>query len=65
MCFVVIAHLLYGHLWVLITEFLKGHFLYVYQARKTGVESSCPLWVHVLLLKVLPLKCYLVRTVVF
>lgn len=67
--FVVITDLLYGHLWILITEFLKGHFLYVYQIGKNnnGVSlSTLGSKIHVLFfLQVLSLKCYLSRTIVF
>ena len=69
--FVVITDLLYGHLWILITEFLKGHFLYVYQIgeNKNGVLlSTLVSKIHTLFfffLQVLSLKCYLSRTIVF
>lgn len=69
--FVVLTDLLYGHLWILITEFLKGHFLYVYQIgeNKNGVLLSTVVSkIHALFfffLQVLSLKCYLSRTIVF
>ena len=67
--FVVITDLLYGHLWILITEFLKGHFLYVYQIgeNKNGVLlSTLVSKIHTLFfffLQVLSLKCYLKRAI--